>query len=120
MLGIEIEISEKGIRLSQDSNATELLNERGPGRFDSVPLPMEPSLNLPVTLLDEDVIENSGYQISVGQLMYLARGTRPELAFAAGYLARFSQRPGKIALTGVKEVHSVHPGLFRSIPVLSD
>ena len=44
------------------------------------------------------------YLSAIGALMYLANGTRPDIAFAVNLLARFSSAPTKRHWTGVKQI----------------
>jgi hypothetical protein len=51
-------------------------------------------------------ILGSGYPYlsAIGALMYLANGTRPDIAFAINLLARFSSAPTKRHWSGVKRI----------------
>ena len=51
-----------------------------------------------------DVLETSTpYRNIVGKLMYAMVGTRPDIAFAVGYLGRFSSNPTKFNLNMAKK-----------------
>ncbi|SCV70164.1 BQ2448_1558 [Microbotryum intermedium] len=48
--------------------------------------------------------ERTRYLQAVGSLMYAALGTRPDLAYAVSYLARFAKQPGPTHWTAIKHV----------------
>ena len=45
------------------------------------------------------------YAVAVGALHYLADVTRPDIAYAVGYLAKFLQNPGNAHWTAVKHIY---------------
>ena len=58
-----------------------------------------------VKAAEDDVMFDKGvYQSAVGSLLYLSTGTRPDIAFAVGNVARFSANPTKRHWTGVKRI----------------
>ena len=57
------------------------------------------------------------YQSTIGSLLYIALGTRPDIAYAVCTLARYSQNPGHVHWAGVKSIiryllHTADKGLF--------
>ena len=62
------------------------------GKVASNPLPDDNKLKVNTETTCEPIYRTL-YQQNVGELMYLMLGTRPDLAFAVGKLARFSQNP---------------------------
>jgi len=56
-------------------------------------MPMEAGQRLALAKEVDELIEPCKYQSLVGSLMYLAVGTRPDLAFAIGTLSKFNAKP---------------------------
>ncbi|SCZ92726.1 BZ3501_MvSof-1269-A2-R1_C48g00251 [Microbotryum saponariae] len=48
-----------------------------------------------------DVLARSWYLQAIGSLLYISLGTRPDIAFAVSYLARFATTPVVARITGV-------------------
>lgn len=48
--------------------------------------------------------EKFEYRQAIGSLMYLMQATRPDLAFAVGVLARFSENPGPEHVRALKRI----------------
>lgn len=106
LLGIQIKHNDDGsIFLSQKKYLQDVL-----ARFDMTAChptktPMQKDLVLP--LPDKDKIDpelKKLYLSAVGSLMYASTSTRPDLAFAVGYLARFSASPTNAHWQAVKTV----------------
>jgi hypothetical protein len=91
MLGIEILRTPEGIKLTQSGYLEEVLSENNMLDCSPTKTPTTPNLNLP---RDGEILNQEGYQHIVGQLMYLARCSGPDIAFATMYLARLSHSPG--------------------------
>ena len=49
-------------------------------------------------------MKDKPYLRAIGKLTWLANGTRPDIAYAAGVLARFNNRAGKAQWTAVKHL----------------
>ena len=49
-------------------------------------------------------MRNIPYQEAVGSLMYAVVATRPDIAYAVSYLARFMSNPGRAHWEAVKRV----------------
>ena len=95
-LGMKVEQNrkKKTIRLSQKVFIKELLKEYGMENCYAVSTPMRPGLKItdePVN--DSEFIER--YQSAVGSCQFLASYTRLDIAFAAGFLARWNHAPTK-------------------------
>lgn len=70
----------------------------------SVVTPVDISAKL-VKAVEDDVMFDKGvYQSAVGSLLYLSTGTRPDIAFAVGNVARFSANPTNRHWTGIKRI----------------
>ena len=52
-------------------------------------------------------MQNVPYANVVGSLLYLANGTRPDIAYAVGEVARFMKNPGVIHWKAVKHISCV-------------
>jgi hypothetical protein len=71
---------------------------------------MEPSLQLshsqsPCTVTEIAEMKNILYRATVGSLMYLAIGTRPDIAFTVSTVTQFSAEPGKAHWEAVKRIY---------------
>src|SRR5258708_10684571 len=53
---------------------------------------------------EQDYMSSITYLSSVGSLMYLAIGTRPDIAFAVGLLSRFNSCPAKVHWNAIQHV----------------
>ena len=53
---------------------------------------------------EKDFMQSVPYLSAVGSLMYLAIGTRPDIAYAVGLLSRFNSCPGKIHWNAIQRV----------------
>ena len=75
----------------------------------TVGTPMEPGIKLssdqsPNTLEEQQKMHDIPYMNAVGSMMYLATTTRPDIAYAAGVLARFNSNPGITHWKAVKHL----------------
>ncbi len=73
---------------------------------DSKPVgtPVSPGSYLMKAAEDEEAMEQQQYQSLVGSLMYLSVCTRPDIAYAVSYLARFCSKPNRSHWTAAKRV----------------
>ena len=101
LLGMEIhrDRPNRTLSLSQSQFITHLVQEHGLQDCKPVSTPLNPGSRLSTSMSpqnDAEAAEMSQYPyISiVGSLMYLALTTRPDIAYAAGVLARFNSNPG--------------------------
>src|SRR5260370_7723409 len=53
---------------------------------------------------EKDYMSSIPYLSAVGSLMYLAIGTRPDIAFAVGLLSRFNSCPAKVHWNAIQHV----------------
>jgi hypothetical protein len=107
-LGISL-IREQGggnrtLTLSQAGFARTVLERFGMSQCRHVSTPVEPSAVLSRFVEDSKPTDKTEYLQLVGSLMYLAIATRPDLAYAVGYLGRFSSKPLMIHLNAAKRV----------------
>jgi hypothetical protein len=111
LLGLEIHRDRPNRRLSisQSQFITNLLQEHSLSDSKPVSTPVDPGLRLSTSMCpqnDAEALEMRQYPyISVvGSLMYLAFTTRPDIAYAAGVLARFNSNPGLAHWQAAKHV----------------
>ncbi|PLW08512.1 hypothetical protein PCASD_21951 [Puccinia coronata f. sp. avenae] len=67
-------------------------------------IPIKDTNSLTSSSSKEEVINPNGYLSVVGSLNYLAVATRPDLAFAVGFLARFAKSPTHRHWTAIQQV----------------
>lgn len=114
-LGIEVQQNSSGISLGQAHYAARILQLDGMEKCNPSHTPMEERLKLSrdSTTMEVDATK---YRRIVGSLRYLVH-TRPDLAFAVGYVSRFMERPTEEHMTAVKRIlryvtGTIHYGLF--------
>jgi hypothetical protein len=108
VLGIQIayDRERRTIKLFQEGFAKAVLARFGMDKSKPIATPLVP--HAPLATLDEagEAIPTniSWYQSVVGSLMYLCIGTRPDLAFAVGTLAKFMSAPSEHHAIAAKRV----------------
>ncbi|SCZ95181.1 BZ3501_MvSof-1269-A2-R1_Chr1-3g01627 [Microbotryum saponariae] len=103
VLGIQIRRSSDGsITLSQEQYLKDILARFGMSNAHPVATPMKSDLHLEIEINPAPFADRTRYLQAIGSLMYASTGTRPDLAYAVGYLARFSQSPSEAAWGAVK------------------
>ncbi|WVZ94594.1 hypothetical protein U9M48_040467 [Paspalum notatum var. saurae] len=101
-LGIEVEQRKDGITLCQSSYARKLLERSGMGECRPNKTPMEEKLKLSKDS-KAGKVDATSYRSIIGGLRYLVH-TRPNLAFAVGYVSRFMAEPRKDHQTAVQHI----------------
>ena len=111
LLGIEIhrDRPNRQLSISQSQFISNLIQEHGLSDSKPVTTPLNPGTRLSTSMCpqnDAEALEMQQYPyISVvGSLMYLAVTTRPDIAYAAGVLARFNSNPGPAHWQAAKHV----------------
>jgi len=111
VLGLEVyqDISTKTIKLTQTRYITEMLQKFGLSDSNSTSTPMQQNSLLsksqcPKTDAEKLEMEKVPYREAVGSLLWLANGTRPDIAYAVGQCARFLSNPGKAHWDAVKRI----------------
>jgi hypothetical protein len=101
LLGLEIhrDRPNRTLTISQSQFITNLLQEHGLQDCKPVSTPLNPGCRLSTSMCPQSEAEalemrQYPYISVVGSLMYLALTTRPDIAYAAGVLARFNSNPG--------------------------
>lgn len=100
-LGLEIERKDNGIKISQKAYANKILQKFNFSECKSVSTPMD---KVTVTSKPGKANVEFPYRQAVGALMYLMLGTRPDLAYAVGFLSRFLENPSQEDVQRVKRV----------------
>jgi len=90
-LGIEVSCNREGIHLSQTSYIHDVLSKFGMTNCKPVQSPMETGLKLH-NILDDIVMNDPKvpYRKLLDSLMYIAQGTRPNIAHAVSALSQWS------------------------------
>ncbi|SCV72359.1 BQ2448_3896 [Microbotryum intermedium] len=106
ILGIQIQRLDNGsIALSQERYIMDMLARF---HFDTTTrgtmVPMTPGLSLTTIPGQGTKRIRSWYLQAIGSLLYISLGTRPDIAFAVSYLARFANNPGRCHWIAVKHV----------------
>lgn len=107
LLSIRINRNEDGsMTLDQNAYASELLERAGMSNAKGASTPLDPGMKyLPATpdntLEAEDALK---YRQTIGGLLYLSGGTRPDLAFATTYMSQFNNQPSKEHWTGIQHI----------------
>ena len=111
LLGMEIHRDRPNRRLClfQSQHIANLLQEHGLQDCKPVSTPLNPGSRLSTSMSSQNAAEASEmcqcpYISVVGSLMYLAVTTRPDIAYAAGVLARFNSNPGSAHWQAAKHV----------------
>ncbi|KAE9261810.1 hypothetical protein PF008_g32756 [Phytophthora fragariae] len=103
-LGIEVEQTSDTVTLRQGKYAREVLETFGYDNAHAVGNPMEANVRLVPLGNNEESDTSFEYRKAIGMLMYLATGTRPDLAYAVGQLNRFVSKPSNKHVDALKRV----------------
>jgi hypothetical protein len=102
ILGIHLEreCNKRLVHLLQTALIDKVIKKFGQGNASPVYTPMESSIeisvnNCPVTPEDKADMANVPYCELIGSLQYIAQGTRPDICYAVGRLAKFMANPGR-------------------------
>ena len=101
-LGIEVKQGRNSITLGQPAYAKKLLEKAGMASCKHISTPMEVLLKLS-TKGTTEAVDATLYRSLVGSLRYLVH-TRPDIAFAVGYVSRFMEAPRQEHLVAVKHL----------------
>ena len=111
LLGIKVEYNQSNriLRLSQTQYIIDMLTRFRLADCKPVTTPMDPGAVLnksqsPTTKEEIKEMRNIPYMNAVGALMYLAIGTRPDIAYAVAKLARFNSCYGMAHWKAVKHL----------------
>ena len=101
-LSQEVNQTTAGITISQGAYATKILEAAGLASCNPSITPMESRLKLRKYSTDP-AVDTTEYRRIVGTLRYLVN-TRPDLAYAVGYVSRFMEKPTVEHLVAVKRI----------------
>nr|CAH67708.1 H0512B01.3 [Oryza sativa] len=101
-LGIEVKQGDDGISLNQGRYAQRIVESAGLKDCNPCATPMEERLKLSRDSTAPPV-DATEYRWLVGSLRYLVH-TRPDLAFAVGFVSRFMERPTEEHMVAVKRI----------------
>jgi hypothetical protein len=94
ILGIQVQRRASGqIFLSQQACGKDVRARFNMAECLTKKTPMEPGLQLEISKTKAEPKLKRRYPQAIGSLLYATLGTRPDLAFAAGYLGQFAGRP---------------------------
>ena len=112
ILGLQISVNalDHSISICQTAYIESLLERYGLANANPVSTPLDPNVDLDRREDDEDSKKGStdqvtaGFPALIGSLMYLAIGTRPDIAFAVTKLAQYTSKPTSTHWTAVKRI----------------
>jgi hypothetical protein len=93
-LGMKVRNIDGKIHLSQGAYIRQLLEDHNMTNCNAAAIPMAPGLT--ITDADQPITDSSAiedYISLIGSLQFLATYTRPDIAFATGFLARWNKAP---------------------------
>ncbi|KAI0992058.1 hypothetical protein K3495_g16128 [Podosphaera aphanis] len=102
--GIQIEYSNVGINLSQTAYIDRVLNRFSMQDCNPVSTPMESNQRLMAAANGEPRVNATLYQQIIGSIMYIATGTRPDLAYTVTHLSQYNSDPSSTHLGAAKRV----------------
>ena len=103
-LGVEFHCSHEGIKLTQTKYVARLLDDEGFGECSIAKTPMVTGLCPQDVATSAPLDEHTKYRSLVGALLYVARWTRPDIAFAVSFCGRFCNKPTVLAMKAVKHI----------------
>lgn len=112
-LGLQIEVTTKGIKLHQGGYIKKILNRFNmgdvlrPNKTPMVVRSLTPSTDVYGPRRKHEIVlkdTECPYQEAIGALQYLANCSRPDIAFAVSVLSRYSKEPTKRHWTGIKQI----------------
>jgi hypothetical protein len=108
-LGIAFKWSDEGVHMNQTAYIERIIQKYNlqDARPSSIPLHKDLKLtskDCPSDPVVKKEMSLKPYRSAIGSLLYVALGTRPDIAYAVCALARFSHNPGEIHWTAVKNV----------------
>lgn len=97
ILGLEVTRNRqtRSIRITQSAFTDEIISEYGFTGARPASTPSGSSQHLEPTSASDQLFDVSRYQRVIGQLMYLMRGTRPDICFVVSRLSRYVARPAE-------------------------
>ena len=105
-LGIQIKQDSQtfGITLNQAKYVEEILIRFNMSECNPAATPVNPTVSLRLSHVDDMAKYKHNYQSAVGSLQYLTQCTRPDIAFAVQQVSKYFNNPGKVHWTAVKRI----------------
>lgn len=105
-IGLNIRQRERSIEIDQSGYVEEILCRFEMQESKPVRNPADTSTKLSIEMVTEEnsLVGKIPYQEAVGALLYLAQGTRPDIAFAVNNVSRFNQCHSDIHWKAVKRI----------------
>jgi hypothetical protein len=110
ILGLEVHRNRPSCKiwLSQHKHTLDILHRFHHEHSRPVSTPLDPSISLSkvesMSQEEKEYMSGVPYLSAVGSLMYLAIGTRPDIAYAVGLLSRFNSCPAKVHWKAIQRV----------------
>jgi transposase InsO family protein len=101
-LGLEVKQAEEGITVVQSAYANKLVDKSGLTGCNPCASPLEPRLKLSKKS-ESPLVNVTEYRSMVGSLRYLVN-TRPDIAYAVGFVGRFLEEPHEDHRSAVKHI----------------
>ena len=107
LLGIQVHLSNASISLSQSTYLLKFIEAERLSNATPRSLPVTGGdINAPYSLEDSSPATTTNYRRILGKVLYAMVGTRPDIAYAVGYLGRFMATPTAHHLSMLKSLLS--------------
>ena len=103
-LGMEIEYESNDIKIHQANYIHTLLHRHEMQDCNSMNTPMDTSIKLTATTDSDVKVDSSQYQQYIGELMFAAIATRPDIMYAVSQLSSYNSNPCQRHLAAAKHV----------------
>ena len=106
VLGVTVDqLSDPGaIWLGQPGYMQKVLTKLGMNEAKPVSTPVDVSVKLMKTDLEDETVDQGMYQAAVGSLLYLSTWTRPDISYAVNNVAKFCSKPSVKHWIAVKRI----------------
>lgn len=104
LLGIRIDFTSDGIRLSQEAYVDKILTKFRMEACNPISTPMDANQRLLAATVEETRAEPALYQQIVGSINYLVTATRPDLAYTIAHLSQYNKDPSATHFACLKRV----------------
>jgi uncharacterized protein YuzE len=93
IVGIEITQTPDRLCISQTKYIESLLKKEGMDNANAVGMPLDPNVKLERNPVDNEPNRSNTYAKLLGELQYIANGTRPDISYAVNQLATYTANP---------------------------
>lgn len=100
-LGMEINKTDAGLKISQTNMIGRLLEEFGMEHCRPISTPMETNFQIETS---EEILHNIPYRRLICSLMYISINSRPDIAYSVSYLSRYLDKPTASAWKAGKRI----------------